>query len=126
MFEVYSRDYSPETFGELENLDATDFILDFLCLQRYCSEKLKSCLAYWNIVFSEDFMLFYILDCTSVPKIATSVKINKFLLLSVYLNGREMDTADLAWIVPLSGRINRWSQLEVLLQHFCGVVNYVV
>lgn len=126
MFQVYSRDYSPETFGELDGLDVSDFILDFICLKKYHHEKLINCLQPWNVYFEDNFILFYILDCTAVPKIATSIKISQILLLSVYLDGREMDTADLAWIVPISGKVNRWSQLEVLLQHFSGAVVYIV
>lgn len=126
MFEVYSRDYSPETFGELDSLDATDFILDFVCLKKFYNEKLNNCLQQWKVYFEDNFILFYILDCTDVPKITTSVKICKPLFLSVYLNGREMDTADLAWIVPLSGKVNRWSQLKVLLQHFSNEIVYIV
>lgn len=118
MFEVYSRDYTPETFGELDGLDVSDFILDFICLKKYHHEKLKNISPEWNLHLDEDFVVFYILDCTVVPKITTSVKISNVLLLSVFLNGREMDTADLSWIIPLSGKVNRWSQLELLLHHF--------
>lgn len=126
MFEVYSRDYSPETFGELQNLDASDFILDIVCLKKNYREKLNNSLKPWQVHFDDNCLLFYILDCNIVPKVTISVKISKVLLLSVFLDGREMDTADLAWIIPLSGKVTRWSQLEVVLQHFSGVIAYVV
>lgn len=118
MFEVHSRDYSPETFGELEGLDAADYIIDFICLKKFYPEKLKDHLQYWRTYIYNDHLLFYTMDCTFVPKIATGIKINGGLLLTVYLDGREMDLADLTWIVPLSGKINRWSQIQVLLKHF--------
>lgn len=118
MFEVHSRDYSPEFFGELESCDASDFIIDFACLKRFYSVRLKDYLHIYKAHFKNDFVVFYTVDCTFVPKIVSSVKINSGLLLTVYLDGREMDLADLTWIVPLSGKINRWSQLQLLLKHF--------
>lgn len=122
MFESASRDYTPQTFGELEGImDGLDFIVDFTCLRNFHSERLSNVLEFWYIYNGVDFILFYNLDCTFVPRIVTSIKINKKLLVTVYLDGREMDLADLAWIVPITGRVNRWSQIELLMKHFIKV-----
>lgn len=118
MFEVRSRDHTPEFFGELEGVSNNDYILDLTYLRNFYKKILGGLLYVWNAHIGGDYVMFYTLDCAYVPKIACSIKINSTLITSVFLDGREMDTADLTWIIPISGRITQWSQLRVLLAHY--------
>lgn len=119
MFEISSRDSGPETFGDLEdNADGGDFIVDFVYLRKCYSAKLRDPLHVWNVFSTPMYILFYTLDCSSVPRISISIKITSDLLLTLSLDGREMDPADLTWILPITRKINRWSQLQVILIHF--------
>lgn len=120
MFEVSARDSCPQTFGDLENCpDSSDFLIDIHYLKRMHHLKLKDFFPAWNVLCTQKYILFYAIDeCQSVPRIATSIKVDEHLTLTLTLDGKEMDRADLTWIIPVTGKINRWSQLKVLLEHF--------
>lgn len=119
MFHIASRDECPQTFADLDNsFESTDFLIDFYFLKESYKGRLKDLLVSWSHYSCETEVMFYTMDCAPVPRIVTSIKIDSNLILSMTLDGREMDRADLTWILPITGRINRWSQLKLLLKHF--------
>lgn len=124
MFEISKRDDCPETFGDLEN---ADFIGDFNCFLKLYAENLREALQTWKSIGTKQDVTFYALDYRGIPKVATSVKVNHELKVTVALDVREMDPADLTWIIPVNRRVNRWSQLKILLKHFSsGVLGFHV
>lgn len=117
MFEISKRDDCPETFGDLEN---ADYMLSFNCFLKFYAANLREALQKWKSIATETHVTFFALD--SYSKIKTSVRVNNELKVTVALDGREMDPPDLTWIIPVSRRINRWSQLKILLKHFSNRV----
>lgn len=115
MFEIAKRDSIPETFGDLEN---ADYIINFNYLWRLYHKNLKDLLQSWKAVASSKYIMFFHLDCCPVPRVTASIKITPDLKVFVTLDGREMDLADLTWIIPITGGISRWSQLRMLLEQF--------
>ncbi|XP_018321273.1 uncharacterized protein LOC108734294 [Agrilus planipennis] len=118
VFELSYRDHSPETFGDVEGVDINDFLIDYYYVKQVFEVKLKNVLGEWKIQNGQDYLMFYTVGNFDIPQIVSSIKIDTNLCVTVCLNGREMDPADLTWAVPLTRKINRWSQLTQLLNLF--------
>lgn len=111
---------------KIENFLDADKIKSF---GEFC-ERLQTCLnnnlEKWNVKVSEHGVCFYILnidvnmqdDITTFQEevsVICSISITKNLVVHVYLKGIEIPNHDLAWLLPPSLILSRWSQIQNLL-----------
>ncbi|XP_031333914.1 uncharacterized protein LOC116163926 [Photinus pyralis] len=108
----------PEVFEDLEKEEFIDCVVELWYIKLMYRNRLGDLLSAWNAIEETDSIVFYSLDLSEIPRIKASVKIDNFLCVTVTLAGKKMDPGDLTWILPVDGKLSRWSQLKALLQAF--------
>uniref|UniRef100_A0A6P7F688 Uncharacterized protein LOC114326969 isoform X2 n=1 Tax=Diabrotica virgifera virgifera TaxID=50390 RepID=A0A6P7F688_DIAVI len=117
MFMLPERDIAPDTFGDCEGMELLDFIIDYSFLQLNYRKMLGDFLKVCQVKVLGDTTMFYTVKPNST-KFMCLIKINKYLRVEIILGNRKVDPLDLTWILPVSSRITRWSQLKMLLYKF--------
>ncbi|KAK5650911.1 hypothetical protein RI129_001940 [Pyrocoelia pectoralis] len=108
----------PELFEDLEKEEYQDFVVALWYIKLMYKKELGKLLSLWKVIERNYDITFYVVDLAEIPRITASIKIDNSLHVCVTLAGREMDPLDLTWVLPVNGKLKRWSQLKTLLKTF--------
>jgi hypothetical protein len=74
----------------------------------------------WISITAPDVVTIIKLDCTEVPKIIVSFKINRNFFVQIFLNKLPLDSNSMNWLLGPDSKCTRWTEFDSLLSHLDG------
>lgn len=107
-----------------QQLKNEDLIKNFSDLCSNCNKLLLG--NTWKIELKDDKIFFYIVDFLDIPKVSVSVQVNDKMVVCVFMNGYIILQEELKDILPQSMKLERWSQLQCVLNKYGDCNEHIV